>query len=257
MSELLAYFDNNKSRQINKWSHYFSVYERHFNRFRNKSIVVLEIGVFHGGSLQMWKSYFGPQAKIYGLDINPECKSFEEENITIHIGSQADRQFLRDLKNKIPPIDILIDDGGHTMLQQIVTFQELFDHVKPDGIYLCEDLHTSYQIEYGGGYKRRGTFIEFSKNLIDELNAYHSEQSGLSVSKFTTSANSLHFYDSILVIEKELRNQPQEISNGKPTIDVDKSKLMQKTTLWKLKYSALFCLNTILRFLKMRGIKWY
>ncbi len=99
----------------------------------------------------MWKKYFGQNAKIYGVDINPNCKNLEEGNIEIFIGSQSDRTFLRKIKEQIPPIDILIDDGGHTMTQQIVTFEELFGHIKETGIYLCEDTHTSYQIMYGGG----------------------------------------------------------------------------------------------------------
>ncbi len=70
---LEEYFRNNKGRLIHKWNHYFDIYERHFNRFRNKQIVILEIGVSQGGSLQMWKNYFGSSAKIYGIDINPRC----------------------------------------------------------------------------------------------------------------------------------------------------------------------------------------
>ena len=83
---------------IHKWIHYFDIYERHFSRFRNKEVVILEIGVFQGGSLQMWKEYFGDKAKIYGVDIEPQCKTLEEENVKIFIGSQSDRNFLRNLK---------------------------------------------------------------------------------------------------------------------------------------------------------------
>src|SRR5688500_4073673 len=143
-NDLYQYFINNKDRLIHKWIHYFDIYDRHFSRFRNREIVVLEIGVFQGGSLQMWKNYFGKQARIYAIDIDPNCKKFEEENITIFIGSQSDRAFLNQIKKTIPPIDILIDDGGHTMQQQKTTFEELFTHVKDQGIYLVEDLHTSY-----------------------------------------------------------------------------------------------------------------
>ena len=200
MNDLEKYFKNNTGRLISKWPHYFDVYERHFSPFRNREIVILEIGIFQGGSLRMWRSYFGEKAKIYGIDINPVCKQFEEENIEIFIGSQSDRNFLREIKKKIPKVDILIDDGGHTMRQQIVTYEEMFDHVKEDGVYLCEDIHTSYWLEYGGGYKRRGTFIEYSKDFIDYLHAFHSDQKSLKVSHFTKSADSLHFYDSILVI---------------------------------------------------------
>ncbi len=90
----------------------------------------------------MWKDYFGKDAKIYGININPLCKELEEPNIKILIGSQSDRNFLKEVKRQIPPIDVLIDDGGHTMIQQIVSFEELFDYVKDNGVNLCEDLHT-------------------------------------------------------------------------------------------------------------------
>jgi hypothetical protein len=68
----------------------------------------------------------------------------------------------------------LIDDGGHTMKQQINTFEEFFTSIAENGVYLCEDVHTSYWSKYGGGYKKSGTFIEYSKNFIDYINAWHS-----------------------------------------------------------------------------------
>jgi 23S rRNA U2552 (ribose-2'-O)-methylase RlmE/FtsJ len=219
MSHLEKYFYQNKGRLIDKWMHYFEVYEKHFSRFRNKDLVILEIGVFQGGSLQLWKDYFGEGATIYGVDINPQCKELEEKNIKIFIGSQSDRSFLRDLKSKIPPIDILIDDGGHTMEQQIVTFEELFDHVKSDGVYLCEDVHTSYWYRYGGGYKRRGTFIEYSKNFIDYINAWHSKQRSLRVNDFTKSVFSLHYYDSMVVIEKRKMDKPVRRTSGNASFE--------------------------------------
>ena len=222
-SDLEKYFKNNDKRLIQKWNHYFDVYEHHFSAFRNKEVVILEVGVFQGGSLQMWKDYFGPKARIYGIDINPNCKTLEEENIQIFIGSQSDRKFLRKVKESIPPVDILIDDGGHTMKQQKVTFNELFDHVKENGVYLCEDLHTSYHLSYGGGYRRMGTFIQKSKRLIDYLNAYHSREPLLKVNSFTRSVHSLHFYDSILVIEKQNREKPFDETTGTSSYEFTRS----------------------------------
>jgi len=213
MNDLEEYFKHNDKRVIDKWHHYFEVYERHFSKYRNKEIVLLEIGTFQGGSLQMWKHYFGDKAKIYGIDINPDCKQVEEENIQIFIGSQSDRNFLRNVIKDMPPIDILIDDGGHTMQQQIVSFEELFDHIKPDGVYLCEDLHTSYWDTYGGGYKLPGNFIEYSKELIDKLNAWHFKKAS-DVDAFTKSANSMHYYDSMLVIEKRQMVKPASSRTG-------------------------------------------
>lgn len=250
MNDLESYFVNNSGRQIFKWHHYFDIYDRHFKRFRGKEIVVVEIGVFQGGSLQMWKNYFGSAAKIYGIDINPRVEELREENIDIIIGSQSDKNFLRKLKNELPPIDILIDDGGHKMKQQIFTFQELFSKIKSNGVYVCEDLATSYHLGYGGGYKRRGTFIEFSKNLIDKLNAFHSEQKSFQVNQLTTSIDSLHYYDNVLVIEKRLRDKPIATKTGVPVFG-DYTTFPTKG----FAYDVLYLVNKILQFLRLPSFK--
>jgi len=204
VNDLERYFNNNTGRPIQKWQHYFDIYDRHFSRFRGAEVHVVEIGVDQGGSLQMWKDYFGQNAKIYGVDINYTCKELEEENIEIFIGDQENRGFLESLTVKIPRIDILIDDGGHRMEQQINTFEVLFPYIDKDGIYLCEDLHTSYWKRFGGGYHKEGTFVEYSKEFIDRIHGWHFRD----VTKFTESVDSLHYYDSILVIEKKPREKP-------------------------------------------------
>ncbi|MDK2124344.1 class I SAM-dependent methyltransferase [Parachitinimonas caeni] len=218
MSELFDYFCDNQGRLIYKWLHYFDIYERHFAPFRHRPIKFLEIGVFHGGSLQMWKHYFGDQAEIIGVDINPKCKEFEEKNITIEIGSQEDRGFLKELVAKHGPFDIVLDDGGHTMSQQIVSFEELYPHVKQDGLYLCEDLHTSYYQEFGGGYRSPYTFIEYAKRFIDDLHGWYSrDPNSFYPTQITRSAFGLHFYDSMLVIEKRVITPPVTRSTGSPS----------------------------------------
>jgi hypothetical protein len=126
----------------------------------------------------------------------------------------------------LPRIDILIDDGGHTMRQQEVTFTTLFPHVSDDGVYLCEDLHTSYWGDFGGGYKREGTFIELSKGLIDSINAWHSRSPALVASDFTKTAHSLHFYDSVLVIEKRRLQPPEPVMSGSDQIAYTKGAVM-------------------------------
>lgn len=215
---LKEYFLNNPGRLMHKWLHYFEIYERHLERFRGKEVHMLEIGVFHGGSVQMWKEYLGPRAHIYGVDIMPRAKELEEDRVKIFIGDQSDPAFLASLREQIPRVDILLDDGGHTMQQQIVTFLQLFHHVKDDGVYLCEDLHTSYWPPYGGGLRKNDTFIEFSKQLIDQLNAWHTrtpEEFG--VDDFTLSAHSMHYYDSILAIEKRRMQPPYDSKTGRPS----------------------------------------
>lgn len=210
-NDLEKFFYLKNHRLIHKWKNYFEIYDRHFSKFRNKEVTVVEIGVFKGGSLQMWKDYFGPKCRVIGIDIDPSCKELEEPQIEIMIGSQDDVNFLNKFKEKVPKIDILIDDGGHFMNQLKVTFENLFDHISEEGVYLCEDLHTSYWPYYGGSYKGIDSFIEYSKNFIDYINAWHSMQPELVANDFTRSAHSLHYYDSVLVIEKRRMYMPLDL----------------------------------------------
>src|SRR5262245_52207829 len=90
-----------------KWNHYFDIYDRHFHRFRGKEVHILEIGIFSGGSLEMWRDYFGPKAVIYGVDIEPDCRAYENKGIKIFIGDQADRSFWREFRRQVPNLDIV------------------------------------------------------------------------------------------------------------------------------------------------------
>ena len=252
MNELRNYFEQNEERLINKFDHYFDVYERYFSSFRNKKITIVEIGVYQGGSLQMWRKYFGKEATIWGIDIDPRCKTLEDENTHILIGSQEDPLFLRSIIDKIGMIDILIDDGGHTQDQQIISFEELYKYVNPNGgIYLCEDVHTSYMNVYGGGHQRNNTFIEYSKLLVDQLNAYYSEQSSLQINDITKTTNSIHFYDSIVVFEKKTMIPPSSKMTGKWSFEYDVKK---KTFLEKIKFHILIRINKTMQSLKLKGI---
>jgi 23S rRNA U2552 (ribose-2'-O)-methylase RlmE/FtsJ len=199
---LETYFLDHKGREIHKWMHYFDVYHRHFEKYRGKPVTVVEFGVHYGGSLQMWRDYFGARARIFGVDILPTCKQWEEPGVKIFIGDQSDRDFLRRIAKKIGPIDVLIEDGGHHPAQQIATFEVMYPAVKPDGVFLIEDLHTSYWKRYSGGLRKPGTFMEYAKGLADQLNAYHGREPGFEPDDFTRTTKSIHFYDSIVVFEK-------------------------------------------------------
>jgi SAM-dependent methyltransferase len=194
-------FLNNQKRTINKWNHYFPAYEAHFSRYVNRPLLFLEIGCGRGGSAQMWKRYFGPRAQIVGLDINPECSTFEEDQIAIRIGSQADTAFLQSVLDEFGTPDIVLDDGSHQMSHVVETFRFLYPKTAKDGVYLVEDLHTAYWDEFGGGVGRDGTFIELCKGLIDELNADWTREK-LPPTDFTRSTLSMHFYDSIVAFER-------------------------------------------------------
>ncbi len=219
MKTLREIFDQHNKRLIHKWNHYIEIYDQYFSKYRNTEVVMLEIGLSQGGSIDMWKEYFGPKLTIYGVDINPNNKSFEEPNVKIFIGSQSDKSFLNDLKTKVPKLDILIDDGGHTMEQQINTFEVMFDQVKPGGIYLCEDVQTSYLKLFYGKYKGKNTFIEYSKNFIDQQHAWFSEDnSKLKVDSLTRNIKAIHYYTNMVFIEKENMIEPFEVKKGNVTI---------------------------------------
>lgn len=215
MPKLQEWFTNNTDLVISKYAHYLDVYERYFAKFIGTSPRVLEIGVCHGGSLQMWSNYFGKGCSIHGLDINPKCKEVEKNGVYIYIGDQTDLTFLSKVLDQIGTPDIIIDDGGHSMKQQQTSFDYLFPKLAEGGIYLCEDLHTSYWRKgYGGGYRRKGTFIEYLKRLIDKMHAFHSQSFFLSPDYMTEHIKSMHFYDSIVVIEKAKRLKPNFITSG-------------------------------------------
>ncbi len=220
VNPLVRYLESNPDgRLVHKWRHYFDIYHRHLARFRGQAITVVEIGVFNGGSLHMWRDYFGRRATIVGVDCTPECEQFAEPGIEIVIGDQGDRAFLRSLAARYGEISILLDDGGHQMPQQIATFEELYPRLRPDGVYLCEDTHSSYLREYGGGYRRPDTFMESVKPLVDRLNAYYSQDpSRFAPDEFTRTTDSMHFYDSVLVIEKGAHPPPQDMKYGRKAL---------------------------------------
>ncbi|MDQ6723414.1 MAG: class I SAM-dependent methyltransferase, partial [Thermoproteota archaeon] len=173
----------------------------------------------HGGSIELWKKYFGGKVHIYSIDINPECKTLEGENSTIFIGSQSNPEFLKEVLEKLPELDIIIDDGGHTMIQQKVSFEILYLKVKEGGLYMVEDTHTSYWKEYHGGLKNPNSFIEYSKNIIDSLYEGHvSNKKKLLINDITKHIHCICFYDSMIVFEKQKRNSPFHIRKGAETI---------------------------------------
>ncbi len=226
MSDLYRYFDSNPGRMIDKWMHYFAFYERHFAKFRGHPVNMLEIGVSHGGSLQMWRHYFGPQARITGVDINSACAAFGEPGIAVEIGDQEDRKFLKMLRDKHGPFDIVLDDGGHRMGQQIATFEELFPAVREGGIYAVEDTHTSYWRHWGGGLRHSGTFIEYCKRFVDDLHAGFAEDPAHTPGQLKRMCNGVHFYDSMVFLERQ--TQPPDVlrMTGTPSFPVGAAELV-------------------------------
>ncbi len=216
---LYNYFINNKKNQIDKWIHYFNVYHNYLNKFRNTSFVFVEIGIQNGGSLQMWRDYFGEDARIIGIDIDERCRIMEKEGFEIWIGNQEDPAFWKKFRESVNKVDVLLDDGGHTMQQQLVTFEEMFPVISDQGCYICEDLHTSYMEYFEGGYRKKGTFIEWAKGLIDDMHAWHSQNLEIfPQTPYTQSLAAMHIFDSIIVFEKNKVLPPIVKAVGNPIV---------------------------------------
>src|SRR5215831_9409833 len=95
-NDMARIFYSHDGRLAHKWDHYHRAYERHLSKFRGSKFKFLEIGVSHGGSLQIWRKYFGPNATIFGIDVDPRCVVVADPpSINVRIGSQTDVPFLR------------------------------------------------------------------------------------------------------------------------------------------------------------------
>jgi cephalosporin hydroxylase len=186
-----------------KHNTYFNVYDHLFSKYRNKKIVFIEIGVLAGGSLFMWRNFFGSKARIIGIDMNPKAKKWEKYGFEIFIGSQSDMNFWKNFCSKIGKIDIVLDDGGHTYDQQIITTEMLLENIKDGGLLVIEDTHTSYMKGFG---EAKYSFINYTKNMIDRINKRFSK---LSNNKNETRVWSIEIYESIVAfcINKKKANQ--------------------------------------------------
>lgn len=200
---LLAYFNAHKEGAgIFKWMHYFDIYQRHFHKFVGREVHVLEVGIYGGGSLSMWREYFGENCHVYGVDIEPGCMAYSDEKTRVFIGDQADRAFWAEVKKAVPTIDILIDDGGHLPEQQRITLEEMLPHICSGGVYLCEDIHGA-----------NNEFAAYIQGLANGLNfATPAEMPQDTAGRASTvtglqgTIHSIHLYPFVAVIEKRERN---------------------------------------------------
>jgi hypothetical protein len=212
-----------RTRQVHKWHHYFDAYERHFGGFRGRPLRMLEIGVYKGGSLEMWRKYLGPEAQIIGLDIDPACEAYVTDGTRVFIGDQADPAFLRRILVEVGTPDLVLDDGGHTANQQIVSFETIYPTMPEHGIYMVEDTHTAF---WGGAFADRydgQSFLDFAFSRCRSLQEWTMRQNAFDrygtppdqrvghptpVSEFCRTTKSISFHDSIVVFERGPRAEP-------------------------------------------------
>lgn len=206
--DLLNIFLEGTERTVHKWHHYLPIYDRYFGHWRGREVRFLEIGVAKGGSLDMWRKYFGPEAKIFGIDINDDCRKFDGVSGTIRIGSQADREFLQQVVEEMGGvIDVVLDDGSHNMNDIKTTLEALFPRMSDNGVYMIEDLHASYWRSFGGGYFAKGNFFNHVRSLIDDLHRwYHAFP--VKHPRVSDYCSAVHIHDSICVFERGSVERP-------------------------------------------------
>ena len=156
-------------RTATKATNYFEAYEELLSKYRNKKIIVVEIGVKWGGSLHMWKNYFGNESRIIGVDFHSDVKKLEKEGFEIYIGDQSSKLFWKEFFDKVGKVDVIIDDGGHTNENQIITLNCCLPNINNGGILITEDVGASYSSKFDNPQKY--SYINYCKFLIDDINS--------------------------------------------------------------------------------------
>jgi len=226
------FFHYTEGPKIWKWHHYFRVYHKHLARYQAMAqagtvINLLVVGVQSGGEVGMWRNYFGDSLHFTGIDINPACKQIEtwHPNTKIHTGDQGDAAFLTSVVSALPTPHIIIDDGSHVNAHQILTFETYFPYLDKNGVYIVEDVTTSYSkpgvfhrsVSTEGLPLSDGpdqTLIEHMKVRADYVNGYWASPEYAETMPFVKAVDSIAFYDGMVVVEKRPHPHPQQEQRG-------------------------------------------
>jgi len=204
-SSIQALFEG-AERPTNKYDTYFDTYEKLLHPYRDKDVVLVEVGVQGGGSLEVWRKYFGPKSRIVGIDLNPSVrKELGAEGFEIYIGDQASDSFWQEFYREIGMVDIVIDDGGHTNIQTATTLRNSLNYIRDGGVLIVEDIHVSYMKEFGNPSK--ASIVEKSKAFIDLINArscrvYSRMKDELGIAE---KVHSVQYFESIIALSIDRR----------------------------------------------------
>jgi hypothetical protein len=206
---------------------YLSFYESFFQAIRHDRIKILEIGVFYGASLRVWKEYF-PNGIVIGADIDPGVRSYSTPRILTEVIDQSNIEDLVQLGVKYGPFDIVIEDGSHLWEHQITTFKTLFPFVQHGGLYIVEDLHTNFGSladQFRGSSSI--SFVEYLRKLADLRVADNqidiSKEEDPFLRTYGRKIQSLTFYRRACILRKDYpptrgRTSGEAPSSGSPDI---------------------------------------
>lgn len=155
-----------KADKSSRFHNYAVKYDKILSPYREAFSSILEIGVAQGQSIRMWADYF-TKATIHGADISKasaNCVSYSDR-IKFHLLDQRSEAQLKNLE-QFSPFDLIIEDGNHFWMEQILTFKTLFPYLRSGGIYIVEDTTTSYWKEYKNNPV---SAVEYFKSLVDDV----------------------------------------------------------------------------------------
>ena len=259
MKKSIESFKNAKNYSC-KIDSYFSSFDDILFRVisLNQPIVFVEIGVRDGGGLEMWKDYLPEGSRIIGIDNNPTAKYFESDQFEIFIGDQADEKFWNNFFLKVGNVDIIVDDGGHTNMQQLKTLLLTINHINDGGMLITEDTHASYLQTFSNPSKY--SFIRYAYNLVDRMNYRYSLLS-LKNNYLDLPIYRISFFESICVFykDKNRSNISHLVDNGGISINAEDLRFKNdkiekiKAKFFYLKYIP-FLKNLVSYLLKKKGI---
>tara|TARA_B100001057_G_scaffold473339_1_gene537709 strand:+ start:445 stop:1257 length:813 start_codon:yes stop_codon:yes gene_type:complete len=194
--------------KTDKYTHgYTKIYEKYFDCLRDKKLKILEIGIADGKSLLTWSDYF-TNSIIVGIDIHKidlKEKQLDRENIKVHQGSQSDENFIKEIIREYGNFDIIIDDGSHLRKDVIKSFHLLFPYLNNDGLYVVEDMQTSYNHFFGGNpfdLKYSNSHMNFFKHLTDRLNYQEIANPFYISNKYDAKITNISFYHNLVFVRK-------------------------------------------------------
>ena len=233
---------------------YIKIYEKYFESLRDKQLKILEIGIADGKSLLMWSDYF-KNSTVVGIDIHEidiKEKNLDRSNIKIHQGSQSDDKFINTIIKEYETFDIIIDDGSHLKKDVIKSFHLLFPHLNNDGLYVVEDMQTSYNHFFGGNpfdLKYSNSHMNFFKHLTDRLNYQEIANPFYISNKYDAKITNVSFYHNLVFVKKGVNDRLSKEVINHSYEDMkfnEKSLRTGKSLKYYLKYKVFYKIYTFL-----------
>ncbi len=218
MDSIAQLFERAK-RPTSKYDTYFYAYDELFAPYRGKELTFVEIGIQGGGSMEVWREYFGGKARIIGVDLNPVLqKELQEDGYEVFVGDQSSEDFWKTFFAEVGDIDILLDDGGHTNFQTKSTIQYCAEHIKDGGMLIVEDTHASYMKKFGNPSEE--SLISYTKEIVDLVNGRSTrvDKKSKDPHNYGSMIHSVQYFESIVAmrVNRKLSHTSNKTNYGDP-----------------------------------------